>query len=66
MYEGDQWASTAWGQQKKLLQPRQRVKQKARFYLHARQKGFPNTKRSPLKLNSLDEGYANYLKKRNL
>lgn len=28
-------------------------------------KGFQTLKRSPLKLNSLDEGYANYLKKRN-
>lgn len=38
---------------------------KAHSYLHRRQKGFPNTKRSPLKLNSLDEGYANYLEEQN-
>lgn len=42
-----------------------RTMHKAHSYLHGRQKGFPNTKRSPLKLNSLDEGYANYLEKQN-
>lgn len=37
---------------------------KARFYLRGRQKGF-QTQKSPLKLNSLDEGYANHLEKQN-
>ena len=42
-----------------------RTMHKAHSYLHRRQKAFPNTKRSPLKLNSLDEGYANYLEEQN-
>lgn len=54
---GDSWRS--------CLNKGTEQQRKPVFIFMGDKKGFQTQKRSPLKLNLLDEGYANYLKKRN-